>query len=296
MEKQETRLIGVAHCIVPKEELIVEPVHTTTPLSVEMLADDGQLNKSSAEIEAPASSTEANVPSTTTPAPTTMPTQSATPTTSTASTTQASAPPMTVAEVIFRRNDTELAKPETIEINGLLLTSNATETNDNATISIGNDVDAAGIGNDTMQSPDTSDTPEASETFEAFETFDASEAFELMPDNEEVIEPSEVYVMATTTVPEMTSASATSTLENSTVLPVPVSSTTSTPPTVQSTTVTEILLDKIEEASEAPEQDNYVYEVMTLPQVVSPTDDRAQNIVLDKEPSENLPNDTAVAA
>lgn len=275
-------MIGVAHCIVPKKDLIVEPVHTTTPLSVEMLADDGQLSKSSTEIVAPASSTEPKVPSTTPTMPT--PTHS---TTSTATATEASAPPMTVAEVIFRRNDTELAKSETIEINSLPLPSNATETSDNATISIGNDVEVAGIGNDTMQSPDTSDTPEASETFEAFE------AFELMPDVEEVAEPSEVY--ATTAVPEMTSADTTSTLENSTVLTVPVSSTTSTPPTIHSTTIAEILLDKIEEISEAPEQ-NYVYEVMTLPQVISPTDDRAQNIVLDKEPPENLPNDTAVAA
>lgn len=300
MEKQETRLIGVAHCIVPKEELIETTIHVTTPPSTVIGNILIETNSNVSDgIESVANTADTIVLSTTLPTTTSTTETSTSPQTIKldTSTTETPTPPMTVAEVIIRRNETEFLKSINTENDSLPLTSNITETDDNVTINNnGNDVDdVGGIENDPLQDDAEQEEEKLIEKEE--------EKVELMIENEETLLSSDEYIMQTTTIPEKTSVNITSTSENSSsvLVTVPVSSTTSTPPsqppppTIKSTTITEVLLDKIEDISEAPEQENYVYEVMTLPQVLRPTDERAQNIVLEDAPP-ILPNDTAIAA
>lgn len=270
MEKQETRLIGVAHCIVPKEELIEPTIQITTHPSTtiaNILMEENPSNISLSDVDShpnTTNTTDALIISSTSPTETTI-------------------PPMTVAEIIIRRNETESTKSINIENDSLPLTLNITETNDNFTIIDGNDIDDVGIENDLLQA--------------MINITNAGDSLETMPDNDDIILSLDEYIITTTKIPEMSSVNSTSTSENSTsvLVTVPVPSTTLTPSTIKSTTITELLLDKIEEISVEPEQENYVYEVMTLPQVVRPTDERAQNIVLEETPPIS-PNDTAIAA
>lgn len=303
LESQETRLLGIAHCIVPKEQLPIEPpsVFVAPPiplLSANILnAPIPALSKALLDskpgivqlimpvvVETTAAPTTTTpVPTTTTSAPITITTIETTPKTI-ASETIETTTTASVAEVIIVQTDVEFiaATPKDTENKIAVekpISTNATEVkipesfatnmhNNEVNIDSKNVEEPAIVYSTT---PSTTTIPSVTETIET------------------TTRPIVITTSTFSSIQPVLQADPTTTASASTLVPIDV---TTTPQSVA-----EIILRQPETISMATEQDNYVYETFSsVPEVIGPMDERAQQLVLVEEPPENLPNDAAPAA
>lgn len=296
LESQETRLLGIAHCIVPKEQLPMEPpsVFVAPPiplLSANILnAPIPALSKALldskpgiVQLIMPVVVETTAAPTTTTSVPTTITTIETTPKTITSETIETTTT-AAVAEVIIVQTDAEFtaATPKDTE-NKIAVESPiskiaaevkipesfATNMHNNEVNIDSKNVEEPAIVYSTT--PSTTTIPSVTETIET------------------TTRPIVITTSTFNSIQPVLQAVSSTTPSTSTLVPIDV---TTTPQSVA-----EIILRQPETISMATEQDNYVYETFSsVPEVIGPMDERAQQLVLVEEPPENLPNDAAPAA
>lgn len=297
MEAQETRLSGIAHCIVPKEVIPNAPsVYVVPPLTLPLIPTLAMINSPmpvlpKALYDSPsgivqvllpiaAEKVEEMVAITTTPTPTAKPVSFSSSTTPTYS-------PETIAA------STEMIKPISvpqiilkISIDELSTVVNKTDIPVSTSNPDDNNID---IINDTTHIA-TSSLPFNITINSVTET--VTETLTVTESDKDTVAQTETDTETTTIISTTNSTVPTLSVLSTTL------STTTLPSTVTTTSsVAEIVLGKLETISAAPEPDNYVYETYSpVPQVIGPMVERAQQLVIVEEPPEILPNDPAPAA
>lgn len=293
MESQETRLLGIAHCIVPKEQLPIEvpPVFVAPLLPASILnAPIPALSKAIldskpgiVQLIMPVALEPTSAPSTTASTPISASTAETASKTTSSETLETTTMPIAETIVIVTQSEAEFiaTTPKEVEDNltadRSMESTNFTETKvaeSQANMS-SNDVN---IDNKVMEgshverdsAPSMTTTPSVTETIETT---------------------TRPIVITTSTFSSIQPLLEEEEGESSTATPVSIEVTTTTAP------VAEIILRQQETISMAPEQDNYVYETFSVvPEVIGPMDERAQQLVLVEQPPEDLPNDAAPAA
>lgn len=296
METQETRLLGIAHCIVPKEQLPIDPppVFVAPPIT---LLPANILNApipaiSKAILDSKPGIVQLIMPivTETTTAP---PTTTNTPITSTIFQTT----PITISSGII----------DTITVSTPLSDAVLRVTEADITVATPKE-DVNNIAVEQLP-----ELPSSTETIMPEILATNMHSNDINIDNKYRDQPEIVYE-STTTIPSVTETNesttrtiviTTSTFSSTEPVLQAMESTTasiSTPAPIEVMTTTplsvaQIILRQPETISMAPEQDNYVYETFsTVPEVIGPMDERAQQLVLVEEPPESLPNDAAPAA
>lgn len=297
LESQETRLLGIAHCIVPKEELTIEPpifVAPSIPRLPVNLLDVPIAGLSKVLMDAKPGIVQLIVPVVT---ETTTPTI-ATTTNAPITTTPVETTPRTIASEIIEIVTTEATTtPEIIvdHTESVIATTTSKENQTNVTAQL------PSSSTDAKQ-PETL-TPSNNEVnVDARNQEESVIVYTMTPTTntpsavtEIVVTTSRPIVMTTSTFSsiEPVLQAEISTMKASSI-PIPTSTPTPIEVTTMPLSVAQIILRQPETISTAPEQDNYVYETYsTVPEVIGAIDDRAQQLVLVEEPPENLPNDAA---
>lgn len=293
MESQETRLLGIAHCIVPKEQLPIEPptvfvapllpaniLNAPIPVLSKAILDS---KPGIVQLIMPVAMETTTTPTTTTNTPTTTTPITTTPKTMSTETVEITTTlPVAETVVIVVQPDAEIVAttPKEVENNITVERSseplNVTEARKSTATANMNNNDV-NIDNKSLEQPVI--------------VYDTTPITTAIPSVTETIE--------TTTRPIVITASTFSSIQpvlqtesSSTTTPASIDVVTTTP-----VSVAEIILRQPETISIAPEQDNYVYETFSVvPEVIGPMDERAQQLVLVEEPPEDLPNDAAPAA
>lgn len=307
METQETRLLGIAHCIVPKEQLPIESSSVFVAPPIQLLSANILTNApipaiSKAILDSkpgivqlimPIATESTTVPSTVTtttnvPIVTTI-TIETTPKTISSDTYETTTNPMPVpiSEIFVAQTDAEiivttlneLENNKTVEESSVTI-SNSTESKSSESFVQNMHSNDVNIDNKSLEqltivyttTPIPTNIPAVTESIES-----TARPIVITTSTLNSIQPILQADIATTTT-------STSTLPSIEVTTTPLS-------------VAEIILRQPETISMAPEQDNYVYETFpSVPEVIGPMDERAQQLVLVEEPPEDLPNDAAPAA
>lgn len=301
METQDTRLLGIAHCIVPKEQLPVDPPPVfvappitllpanilNTPIPAISKAILGS-KPGIVQLIIPIATETTAAPSTTTDTPITSTTIETTPQTISSKiiiidTTTVPTPLSTT----FGRMEADITVATPKEDVNNISAEQSTESSNSTEPMM------PGLLATNMHSNDINiDDKYRGEPEIVLES--TTPSTKTIPSVTETNEPTTRTIVITTSTFSSTQP-VLQTVESSTV-------STSTPVTVEVMTTTplsvaQIILRQPETISMAPEQDNYVYETFSsVPEVIGPMDERAQQLVLVEEPPESLTNDAAPAA
>lgn len=301
METQETRLLGIAHCIVPKEQLPIEPpsvfvappipllpahiLHAPIPVFSKALLDS---KPGIVQLLIPVTVESTTLtPSTTTSTPITTTTiGTSTKAISSGSIETTTIVPATESVVIFIQPEAETAvtTPREVENNITIEQSseplNATEAKVPETLATNMHNNDVSIDNKNVEQPVI--------------VYDTTPSTATIASVTDTIETTTRPIVITTSTFSSTQPVLQAESSNLTSTRMPQASIEATTTPVS---VAEIILRQPETISMAPEQDNYVYETFSgVSEVIGPMDERVKQLVLVEEPPENLPNDAAPAA
>lgn len=294
METQETRLLGIAHCIVPKEELpvFVAPPITLLPANI-LNAPIPAISKAIldskpgiVQLIMPIATETTTAPSTTTNTPTTTTTIETTPKTLSIAIIDTTTVPTPLSEIIFAQTEADINVATSKEDVNNIAVEQSSESS-NPTEPIMSELLATNMHSNDINIDKYRDQPEI-----VYESTTSTTT--TIPSVTETNVPTTRTIVITTSTFSSTEPvlQAVETTTVSTSTPAPIEMMTTTP-----LSVAQIILRQPETISMAPEQDNYVYETFSsVPEVIGPMDERAQQLVLVEEPPESLPNDAAPAA